>query len=90
MKDSQIAARGRELMGLAIPAALAAELAATASVRRARGLTRLALRAAAVARSLGALDTSARWSTWAAHRRVAEINRALGRAGIVRRLKGMI
>jgi hypothetical protein len=73
-----------------LPPALAAELAAITSVRRARGLARLALRAAAVARNLGALNLSVKWSTWAARRRVAEINGALGRAGIARRLKGMI
>jgi hypothetical protein len=87
MNDRQITDRGRELM---LPAALDAELAALASVRRARGLARLAFLASAGARDLGALNTAVRLSTWAAHRRVAEINRALGRAGIVRRLKGLI
>jgi hypothetical protein len=87
MNDRQIADRGRELM---LPAALAAELAATASVSRARGVVRLAFWAAARARDLGALSMSVRLSTWAAHRRVAEINGALGRAGIARRLKGLI
>lgn len=72
---------------LVIPGALAAQLAVMAPIARPRALVRLAFAAAGVVHTLGARETAARWSAWAIRRRVAEINGALGKAGIVRRIE---